>query len=234
MATTKRIVCLANSRKLNGRCVAGRELVGGEPGQWLRPVSDREHQEVSEYERQYEDGSDPRVLDVIDIPLLGSKPGTFQQENWLLDPDFYWQRVGRVDWDELDRFTGPVAPLWVNGHSTYHGLNDEVPTEQADTLRSSLVLLRAATVRLAVFAPGEAFGNSKRRVQASFLHGGSEYRLWVTDPVYERKYLALPNGEHQLAQCFLTISLGEPYKANCHKLVAAIIEPTTDVGAGAE
>ena len=222
------------SRKLSGRCVVGRELADGEPGEWIRPVSDREHQEVSEYERQYEDGSDPRVLDVIDIPLLDRKPGTFQQENWLLDPDYHWERVGRVVWDELDRFTDRVAPLWVNGHSTYHGMNDKVPMARADTLKSSLVLVRIATVTLAVFAPGQAFGNSKRRVQASFVHGGDEYRLRVTDPVYERKYLARPNGEHQLAECFLTISLGEPYEGDCYKLVAAIVEPTTDAGAGAE
>lgn len=62
--TTKRIVCLANSRKLQGRCIAGRELVGGKPAAWIRPVSDREHEEVSECERQYQDGSDPRVLDM--------------------------------------------------------------------------------------------------------------------------------------------------------------------------
>ena len=29
MATVKRIVCLANSRKLSGRCVAGKELSSG-------------------------------------------------------------------------------------------------------------------------------------------------------------------------------------------------------------
>jgi len=54
MSIVKRMVCLANSRKLNGRCVAGRELVAGQPTGWLRPVSEREHEEVSEYERQYE------------------------------------------------------------------------------------------------------------------------------------------------------------------------------------
>ncbi|MGH7707024.1 MAG: dual OB domain-containing protein, partial [Vulcanimicrobiaceae bacterium] len=36
----KRIVCLANSRKLQGRCVAGRELQKNGPGAWIRPVSD--------------------------------------------------------------------------------------------------------------------------------------------------------------------------------------------------
>ena len=29
MPTVKRIVCLANSRKLTGRCVAGKELLEG-------------------------------------------------------------------------------------------------------------------------------------------------------------------------------------------------------------
>ncbi|HXF07313.1 MAG TPA: hypothetical protein VNK45_02115 [Candidatus Acidoferrales bacterium] len=86
MTIVKRIVCLANSRKLNGRCVAGIEITrGNKRVGWIRPVSAREHEEVSEYERQYQDGSDPRVLDVIDVPLIAPKPKDYQQENWLLD-----------------------------------------------------------------------------------------------------------------------------------------------------
>ena len=83
MQDVKRIVCLANSRKLHGRCLAGREWIDGHPGRWIRPVSAREHQEVSEYERQYEDGSDPRVLDIMDVPLLEPSPGParYQSEN---------------------------------------------------------------------------------------------------------------------------------------------------------
>jgi hypothetical protein len=188
---------------------------------------------VSEYERQYEDGSDPRLLDLIDVPLLSWKPGTFQQENWLLDPAYYWARAGRITWDELDAFIDPIQQLWVNGHSTYHGVHDEIPAAQADTLKSSLVLVRAAAVELRVFAPQEAFGNSKRRVQARFSHGGDEYRLWVTDPVYERRYLAHPNGHHQLRECYLTISLGEPWRERCSKLVAAVIEPAANTEGGA-
>ena len=33
MSAVKRIVCLANSRKLNGRCIAGKELEGEWDGQ---------------------------------------------------------------------------------------------------------------------------------------------------------------------------------------------------------
>ena len=75
-----------------------------------------------------------------------------------------------------------------------------------------------------VFKPGEAFGNLKRRVQARFSHSGWEYRLWVTDPGYERKYLAQPDGDHLIGDCFITVSLGEPFNDACYKLVAAILE----------
>lgn len=224
MSTVKRIVCLANSRKLNGRCVAGKELEGDLSGRWVRPVSDREHQEVSEYERQYEDGSDPRVLDILNVPLLQTRAKTYQQENWLLDPDQYWMKVGRATWSDLQRLADPVAPLWINGHSTYNGLNDKIPLTIADTLTSSLCLIWVDRLVLSVFKPGEAFGNLKRRVQGHFRHDRTEYRLWVTDPRYERAYLAKPDGDYELGECFLTVSLGEPYNDACYKLIAAIIQ----------
>jgi hypothetical protein len=221
MAIVKRMVCLANSRKLSGRCVAGKELVGDRPLRWLRPVSQREHEEVSEYERQYEDGSDPHVLDILDVPLLAAQPKGYQQENWLLDPDEYWRKVGT--WNDVSRLADPVAPLWINGQSTYNGRNDKIPLVLAPSLDSSLRLVRVDRLRLSVCKPGEAFGNPKRRVQAQFHHGGDAYAFWVTDPGYERAYLARPDGDYDLGESFLTISLGEPFNDCCYKLVAAII-----------
>lgn len=225
MTTIKRIVCLANSRKLNGRCVAGIEIDHrGRRKGWIRPVSARESEEVSEYERQYEDGSDPRVLDVIDVPLIEPRPKDYQQENWLLDRDVYWKRVGRVTWDDLPPLADPPGPLWINGDSTYNGRNDRIALAMTAELRSSLRLIRVDRLALSVFKPGEAFGDSKRRVQGRFRHADADYHLWVTDPVYERAYLARPDGDYELGECFLTISLGEPFKGYCYKLIAAIIE----------
>jgi hypothetical protein len=113
MATVKRIVCLANSRKLNGRCIAGKEFGGNEFGAWLRPVGARQHGEVSVYERQYENGSDPRVLDIIDVPLLDPQPNDFQQENWLRI--IYWVKIGRATWSDLIRLADRVEPPWIDG-----------------------------------------------------------------------------------------------------------------------
>lgn len=223
MPDVRRIVCLANFRKLHGRCVAGREWMGGRAGRWIRPVSDREHQEVSEYERQYEDGSDPRVLDVIDIPVLEPRPASFQSENWLLDPEHYWEKVGRMSWFDLPALADPAQPLWFDGHSTYHGMNDRIPLEVADSVTDSLKLVHGDQLALSVFKPGEAFGNMKRRVQGRFTCAGIRYSLWVTDPVYERRYLAKLDGGYRMGECFLTVSLGESYGGAVYKLIASII-----------
>ena len=225
MANVKQIVCLANSRKLSGRCIAGREwTMESGAGNWIRPVSKRNNREVSEYERQYEDGSDPRVLDIVQVPVLEPKPLSYQTENWLLDDEYYWQKVGTLSQLDLSKLTDPVESLWIDGYSTYTGRNDKMPLESASEEVTSLRFIHVSQLTLSVFAPGEAFGNAKRRVQGQFDHAGARYAFWVTDPGYERSYLAKLDGTYVLGECYLTISLSEPYEGDCYKLIATIIE----------
>lgn len=220
----KQIVCLANSRKLQGRCIAGREIEDGVVKGWIRPVSSRPHEEVSEYERQYSDGSDPQVLDVINIPLISAIPKSHQQENWLLDPGTYWEKIGTLNPDQLGVFADGRGPLWRNGNSSYNGVNDYLTVEEAKNAGSSLKLIHLRNgLSLRVFSPGEAFGNPKRRVQANFTFSNASYQLWVTDPIIETAYLAQEDGAYALGSSYLTVSLGEEYDGRCYKLVAAII-----------
>jgi len=225
----KRILCLANSRKLSGRCIAGREIVDDRAGAWIRPVSEREHQEVSEQERQYLDGSDPQVLHVINMPLAEHRPHFFQQENWLLDPRSHWEKAGVYDWVRLQGFLEPSGPLWVIQDSSYNGINDRIALPLANQLRSSLRLIRVQSLDIKVFCPGAAFGNPQRRVQGQFNHENVNYWLWVTDPVYERRFLAQPDGVYGIGEACLTISLGEPHEGFGYKLIAAIIERKENV-----
>ena len=183
-AQVKRIICLANSRKMSGRCIAGKELSDtGNPGGWIRPVSGRPSEEVSEYERQYQDGSDPRVLDVIDIPMLNPHPKDYQQENWLIDHRRYWVKVGSIPVARLNQITEPTSDIWPNGYSTRNGLNDQVPLAVAGNLRDSLRLIQVNGLTLAVSAPGADFGNHRRSVQARFRHNEADYRLRCTVPL---------------------------------------------------
>lgn len=198
----------------------------------VRPVSNRETEEVSEYERQYADGSDPRVLDIIDIPLIGARPKNHQQENWLLDPSGQWVRAERFPVANLDRITDSVGPLWVNDHRTYNGVNDRVPAATASALPDSLRLIKVDALTLAVFQPGLNFGDMRWRVQGRFSYAGVDYWLWVTDSVVEQEYLQKDNGEYTLGERFLTISLGEPSNDGyCYKLIAAVIAPTDGAAA---
>ena len=95
MAVVKRLICLANSRKLSGRCIAGKEADRTRGPGWVRPVSGRPGEEVSELERHYEDGSDPRVMDIVDIPLLDPRPKepAVQQGGSRSQPEPTWDQV---------------------------------------------------------------------------------------------------------------------------------------------
>jgi len=162
MNERKTIVCLANSRKHSGRCIAGIEIADRQPEDWVRPVSSRAGAEVSEYERRYEDGSDPRVLDMIEIPLLDAIPDGYQVENWTLDPDRCWVKQGRVTWAQLAQLEDDASPLWLNGApSTRRGMHDRVAAEDVDGFDYSLRLIRVDDLVVRVFAPGSAFGNPR-------------------------------------------------------------------------
>ena len=216
----KRIVILANSRMLSGRCIAGREWRGGTAGPWVRPVSAGENHAIHG-ERLYEDGGDPRVLDVVDIPLLKPHPIEHQRENWLLDRHRRWKKVDTLSWRDLHKLADPTEQLWTSGHSTYHGGNDRVPLSLAASARGSLRLVHVKHLRLSVFTDSY----SRKRVQGRFKHFGNHYRLWVTDPEYERPYLDKPDGEYDIGESFLTISLGLPFTDDyCYKLIAAVIQ----------
>jgi hypothetical protein len=99
--STKTILCLANSRKLSGRCIAGRETRSDGYAGWVRPISARVSAEVSEEERRYENGSDPRVLDIIEVPGLAADPHLHQIENWVIDDRRYWDKKGEASWESV-------------------------------------------------------------------------------------------------------------------------------------
>jgi len=224
MAKIKTIVCLANSRKHSGRCIAGKEVLANGYGPWIRPVSARQGAEVSEEERRYEDGQSAQVLDIIKVPVIGATPVLYQSENYIIDPKFYWVKKGDFAIEELDQLLDNPPSIWMNGDSTYYGTNDRVKLDIASKLKSSLMLLKPKDLKIKVHVEGAEFGNPRRRVRAEFAYENSPHSLIVTDPVAERLLLAKPNAEYKMKDTYLCISLGEAHTdGSCYKLVAAVI-----------
>lgn len=224
----KRILCLASSRKPKGRCVAGIELADdGKPLGWIRPISNHGQDAVSDYERQYQDGSEPQLLDLIDMPLLRPAPDGCQSENWLLDSDSSrrWLRAGHAGMDLLSDCIDRQKAIWVNGYSTARGENDEIPWEEANALTNSLMLVQVPWVGVTVYE-----GPKGLCARGWFPYGDDMYGLRITDPVFGQTVFSHELRNRKFGKAFLTVSLTMPMRKDGgssqryrYKVIAAII-----------
>lgn len=218
----KRIVCLANSDKKGGRCIAGKELINDQPAGWIRPVSIRPDEEVSEQECRYENGGCPQLLDIIYVPLLKKKPKPYQQENWLLDAGSCWRKDVCMYRQDLESLIDPVGHLWLNGCETFYGSNDKIPGHLVNYLENSLRFIRVNKLTLSVVI--YQYGARRwPRVQGKFHYNGERYHLWVTDPKCKNTYLKKPHEDHEINNVYLTVSLAESNDRNYYKLIVAVI-----------
>jgi hypothetical protein len=217
-----RLVCLANSKKHRGRCVAGIEIIDGLPNGWVRPVTDRSGHSLFLREIRFQDESYPAPMDVIELRLLQAVPSGFQSENWLVDDALTWEKVGVWSWEGLEEFESEHSGLWGTG-SSQKGCNDRVVEAAANAYSHSLALIQLSQLTMHVLDGG--YQEGKREVRASFSYLGTFYDLRVSDPTYESHYLGKPDGDYVVASAYLTISLAEPFHGYCYKVVAAIIEP---------
>jgi hypothetical protein len=153
MSYVKRIICLANAYKNGGTCVAGIEIeaaeIGRENRKWIGPVSARPTTELRRSECQYENYQTPKVLDILDVPLLRPVPQFHQTENHLIDAARQWVKVGEFPRNQLDQLCDQPRGLWTNGRSTTVG-----------TLRLCQPGRRLGRAAIAFFDPAYGFCNS--------------------------------------------------------------------------
>lgn len=221
MSYTKTIVCLANSFKSNGRCIAGKEIVDGNQGGWIRPVSERPTAELSVPEYAYAGWNFPKLLDVVEIPFLRAAPHNHQTENQVIDASRRWAKKGECSWDDLDLLCDRPETIWVNCDRTTTGRYNCMSPEKAAALDSSLLLIKEKKFTVVV---ERKFPYGKLACRGKFIYNGVNYNFSVTDPTacvaFERK----GEGEYNLDNVYLCLSLTEPFKdGRCHKLVAAVI-----------
>ena len=221
------IICLANSRKWSGRCIAGIRTDGQG---WIRPVGWTTDGGLTFNNYGLDDDSEPQVLDVIRLSVARPHSKPYHPEDWIMGPS-KWRLIER-----------PAAPArfnllrgcLVSGPALFGNTRSQIPAAQFKIRPavSSLALVQPENLRWLV---EESRG--KRRVTARFTLCGAFYSLRLTDPVYEQKLSGLASGLHSRsaagiadrATVWLTISLGEPFAAEagaekfCYKLAAAVI-----------
>ena len=214
------LLCLANSIKLGGRCVAGLRTDGSG---WLRPVGPGDG---TLYPAHYilEDLSEPGLMDVIALEVSRHEPAAHQPENWLIDGQ-PWELVRRpASLAARDLLRGALC----NGPDLLGGTTDRESFARFEETPgvASLTVILPESLRWLV-----STDEAKRKTRARFSLAGANYDLSVTDPHWRQSLTALPDGEHRWGslseeagkQPLLTISLGEPFEGDCYKLVAAVL-----------
>lgn len=223
MVEHKTVVCLANSKKPGGRCVAGIELSGGQIADWIRPVPDASGSAVPMRDRSYSNGADPEVLDVMEIAIGDHAPLDHHPENWIYDGSHSWAKTGSIAWADLGQFESAHDDLWIGAAGdSYHGMNDRITQLEASNVSNSLRFLHVSDIALEVAVFTTSY-SSKRRVQGHFTYQGHGYALWVSDPIVEAEFLALENGRYDLGDAYLTVSISDPLDGLCYKVIAALI-----------
>ena len=210
------VICLANSWRDGGRCVAG---IDGATGKWVRPVP--HHGGAIPEERTWLKGRCIVPLDIVEMRLEPPTFGTrFQCENCEVR-NWNWRYVGRADAADVLRYCTSAGQI-------LHSTSKVVEPAQMELLPPERwTSLELVHVRGVVFEPDP---NKEHRWHAKFSMGrvGPEYCIGVTDP---EATLRLNGGEEIASECLLTVSLTEPIELSqynkpelCYKLVAGVIE----------
>lgn len=223
MGYERNILCLAKSWKNKGYCVAGKEIVSEGFGAWIRPVSTRPSEEISELEARYVRHGVAAVPHKLSIRLRRPKPHSYQRENHVIDPSQRWSKIGNATWAEVNSAVDQiVGPLWVNGNSSGRGMNDRVPKERAKVLTNSLYLLKPELLRFEV--GNDPWVQNKAHIRADFVVAGIRYNLKITDPVVYNEFQG-KSGTFEAKSRILCVSLGELFEGYAYKLVASAISP---------
>ncbi len=209
------LICLANSWRPGGRCIAG---IDPETGTWIRPVP-RDTDAIPEAHCTV-DGTALSLLDIFDVDL--EQPGEapkYQRENRILK-NWNWVIRGRMRRASIEQFVDDSAPI-------FHNTQDRVVAVLLDKLAprdwKSLQLVRPRNLRF------ERDAHAQQRWRVRFKdRAGNEYLLKLTDPEATRR---LEAGERIDPGSLLTVSLTRPWAGQdgtmlklCYKIVAGVIE----------
>jgi hypothetical protein len=210
-----RFVCLANSYKEGGRCLAGIELdknyspiiVNNKP-KWIRPVTADEHGIIPTIIAESFE-----ILNIIEIDITGDKPEGYQSEN-VTFLEVTIKIIRNYD-------KGDVANLCDNRDIIFGNKGKAVSQDVIQGLNHSLMFVCVTQFEIIVKEYEDR--PDKPQIRLLFLYNGNSYDLPITDPDFLHRF---QNNEKILdgkKQIFLSLSLGIVWKGWYYKLIAGLI-----------
>ena len=215
------VICLANSHKHSGRCVAGLRLDGGG---WVRPVSTEPEGVLQAWHYTLAGGGEAALLDVLRMRLTAPRPDPHHPENCRMDYGLWGLVVRPLPPEAREVLWESLAP------------GPDLLGDREDKIAYAALVKRPALASLALIRPEGLSWQvrqhdpaGKRQTRAVFHLAEAWYNLPVTDPVWLKALASHAPGSYSevCADILLTVSLSEPFARDgfCYKLVAAVIAP---------
>jgi hypothetical protein len=212
-----RMVCLANSFKEGGRCIAGIELdnenkvvlQNGRP-KWIRPVCSTPHSEVPN------SIAEPfKLLDIIELEITERRPENYQSENVLFKEKSI-RKTGVFNKNLLVNYCDNTKYIF---STSYASLSEEVISQ----LDHSLLLIKLNSFEI-IEKPNEQHPD-KPKYRFVFTHNNIKYDFPITDPSFLKRYQKSKDFIKEITEVILCLSLGIkfPPTERYYKLVAGII-----------
>ena len=220
----KYFICLANSYKHGGRCIAGVEVVPMSEGQmfiarhddgrpcWIRPVSMAENGEIPiSLAQGIKVLSLVKPIDVVPCP---DKAHT---------EDVHCSRIescpNNFEYDEefLSQLVDPVH------QSVFYFRGKAIPATMINRLDYSLMLIHPEKASAYIDEERE-----KSKYRMKFTYYGSNYDFPITDPCFLETFKKNPQRYVDINGVYLTLSLGLEFEGFHFKLVAAVLPPVLE------
>jgi hypothetical protein len=215
------LVCLANSRKHGGRCVAGWRTDGGGFVRLVSPLADGT---LTPIDLRLGDSDEPRIFDLLRVGVTSPRPMPHQRENWVID-ESPWKLVRRpAPRPVLER----MIPLFERGPEILGGTDAAIAYDDCVRLPAA-ASLGIAKVERGMLIVSKRLG--RKRLRMRFTLAAKNYELTVTDPLWERAIDRWECGEYAWWRLFpfgrdpvVTVSLTEPFgdARECYKIVATL------------
>jgi len=209
-----KFVCLANSYKEHGRCVAGIEILNdvivteSNSPKWIRPISSNLHGEI-----ETSLVSNLNLLDIIEIEVTKNLPNGYQSENVLFDLNSI-NKIGNFSKENL-------SELCISKHNLIFGNRGKsVIEEKVNELNYSLDFIVVTEFE---FYYKKYEDNPNLQLRIIFTHNQNQYDLPVTDPIFMEKYKQNQKLIENKTEIYLVLSLGVIHKGWHYKLVAGIL-----------
>jgi len=200
-----KIVCLANSFRVGGRCLGGIELdqnnnpiiQNGRP-KWVRPVCNTEHEEVPNHLV-----SDISLLDIVEFQALQKTGHGHQSENVLFN-------TGSIKTNGCFPISKLENLIDNNRYNLIFGNRGAaVPEYLVEGFSYSLILLS-----LTEFETNERVFENKQypQIKISFRYNSILYNFPITDPSFLHRYGLNNNILQGKQKIYVTFSLAAPHE----------------------